>query len=213
MKKPTKSNYWEKLKDPRWQRKRLEALNLSNFHCSSCGSDEKTLNVHHLYYKKGAEPWEYDVHTELQVLCEDCHKSEHKQEESFNESLQKFKRDSPMLGLNLDFIKGVLDGLMLGATPYDEYLHVISAEHASGIALAHGIYREDGENLIIELARSNNGILNNHQFTWAAFPESRKDQIREAINVGRIKISTYIKYGDFDYWPEDFKKEISLLQK
>lgn len=34
------------------------------------------LNVHHLHYKRGAAPWEYDDN-ELVTLCESCHKKEH----------------------------------------------------------------------------------------------------------------------------------------
>lgn len=68
--------YAEKLKDPRWQKKRLEVLQRDNFTCVYCGDTETTLHVHHPYYKKGASPWEYD-HMDLMTLCEDCHKVEH----------------------------------------------------------------------------------------------------------------------------------------
>lgn len=70
-KKPT---YYEQLKDPRWQRKRLEVMERDGFECVVCGSGEKTLNVHHGYYEKGLAPWEYDSQT-LWTICEDCHKA------------------------------------------------------------------------------------------------------------------------------------------
>lgn len=70
---PTRT-YWEKLKDPRWQRKRLEVMKQADFACECCGDCESTLNVHHGYYKKGAEPWEYPSET-LHCLCEACHES------------------------------------------------------------------------------------------------------------------------------------------
>lgn len=66
------TSYADRLKHPRWQRRRLEILNRSNFTCEECGSKEKTLHVHHKLYRKGAMPWEY-VDRELQVLCEECH--------------------------------------------------------------------------------------------------------------------------------------------
>lgn len=65
-------SYAELLKDPRWQRKRLEVLNRADFTCQECSDKTKTLHVHHTYYAKGRKPWEYDA-TELKCLCEDCH--------------------------------------------------------------------------------------------------------------------------------------------
>lgn len=70
------NTYLELLRDPRWQKKRLEVLNESNWQCSLCFSKGKTLHVHHLQYRKGAMPWEYS-REELEVLCEDCHDLAH----------------------------------------------------------------------------------------------------------------------------------------
>lgn len=67
--------YSEKLRDPRWQRKRLEVMQRDNFTCRSCKSTTTTLNVHHISYTKGAEPWEYELE-DLLTLCEDCHEYE-----------------------------------------------------------------------------------------------------------------------------------------
>lgn len=69
--------YLEKLKDVRWQRKRLAMLERAKWKCECCGNDEKTkpgisLHVHHRWYSKGVEPWDY--HDDCyEVLCEDCH--------------------------------------------------------------------------------------------------------------------------------------------
>lgn len=68
--------YFEKLKDPRWQKKRLEVLQLNDFHCESCGDGESTLHVHHKEYFKGREPWEYEA-SQLAALCEACHAEQH----------------------------------------------------------------------------------------------------------------------------------------
>lgn len=68
--------YAELLKHPKWQRKRLEALQAADFKCSRCGADEVTLHVHHIEYIKGNKPWEYEL-SELAVLCELCHGEEH----------------------------------------------------------------------------------------------------------------------------------------
>jgi hypothetical protein len=63
-------NYQEKLKSPKWQKKRLEILNRDNFTCCACGDTETELHVHHLKYV--GEP--YDApNKSLQTLCKYCH--------------------------------------------------------------------------------------------------------------------------------------------
>ena len=64
--------YWEKLKDPRWQKKRLEIMQRDGFACQNCLNADAELNVHHKIYRKGASPWEYEEH-ELVTLCKPCH--------------------------------------------------------------------------------------------------------------------------------------------
>lgn len=70
------ANYSELLRDPRWQRKRLEIFQLDAFQCRRCNSKEKTLNVHHLYYVKGNDPWDYP-NTAFATMCDDCHSLAH----------------------------------------------------------------------------------------------------------------------------------------
>ena len=65
-------SYADKLRDPRWQKKRLEIMERDGFSCRSCKNKERTLNVHHLKYEKGKEPWEYEE-SEMVTLCEGCH--------------------------------------------------------------------------------------------------------------------------------------------
>lgn len=69
--------YSEKLRDPRWQKKRLEIFNRDNWHCQWCTKKEVTLAVHHLYYDKGKYPWDYPNEA-LITLCEGCHNIEYK---------------------------------------------------------------------------------------------------------------------------------------
>jgi hypothetical protein len=66
------STYSEKLKDPRWQKKRLEILQRDNWTCRFCKTTTKTLHVHHREYKKNNDPWDYPNYS-LITLCEDCH--------------------------------------------------------------------------------------------------------------------------------------------
>lgn len=67
-----KKTYSEKLRDPRWQKMRLLVMERDGFRCRQCNAKDKTLNVHHLIYEKGKEPWECGPEV-LVTLCEDCH--------------------------------------------------------------------------------------------------------------------------------------------
>lgn len=78
-----KLNYSEQLKHPNWQRRRLEMLNAADFKCTACGSDDETLHVHHKYYKKNVQVWEY-TDNELIVLCANCHSLEHERQDIVN---------------------------------------------------------------------------------------------------------------------------------
>jgi 5-methylcytosine-specific restriction endonuclease McrA len=62
--------YSEKLRDPRWQRKRLEIMQRDDFTCTQCGDSKSTLNVHH--WKYNGDPWEADDY-DLSTVCEACH--------------------------------------------------------------------------------------------------------------------------------------------
>lgn len=66
------ATYAEKLKDPRWDKVRKRILRRDNHACVNCGECESTLDVHHGYYGKNMEPWEYPDET-LHTLCRSCH--------------------------------------------------------------------------------------------------------------------------------------------
>ena len=68
----TMSDYKKKLANPLWQKKRLEILNRDNWACQWCANKEMELHVHHTFYEKGKEPWEYEDYC-LITLCKDCH--------------------------------------------------------------------------------------------------------------------------------------------
>ncbi len=63
--------YSDKLRDPRWQRKRLEIFQRDNWTCLSCHGKDAELNVHHVVYRK-IDPWAYPDYL-YQTLCSDCH--------------------------------------------------------------------------------------------------------------------------------------------
>ena len=70
------SRYSDRLLDPRWQRKRLEILQRSDFQCEECGESTQTLHIHHRYYISGRMPWEYPDFC-YQSLCSECHDKHH----------------------------------------------------------------------------------------------------------------------------------------
>lgn len=73
MKAKSAKPYWEKLRDPRWQKRSAEIKERDGWKCSHCGDKENMLAVHHKFYRRGAEPWEYED-CELITLCDNCHK-------------------------------------------------------------------------------------------------------------------------------------------
>lgn len=64
--------YKEQLKNPKWQKKRLEIFQRDNFTCQICLDTEETLQVHHKSYDKGKLAWEYG-NDRLTTLCATCH--------------------------------------------------------------------------------------------------------------------------------------------
>lgn len=62
--------YAEKLKNPLWQKKRLEILERDKWKCCFCDDTETNLQVHHLKYSKN--PWGAS-NDDLVTLCEHCH--------------------------------------------------------------------------------------------------------------------------------------------
>lgn len=67
-----KKTYAERLRHPRWQRRRLEVMGRDNFRCVECGDEETELHVHHKTYVWGREPWDYPLDN-FATLCARCH--------------------------------------------------------------------------------------------------------------------------------------------
>jgi len=86
-------NYSLKLKDPRWQKKRLEILQRDEFECTYCGDKESEIHVHHSYYEFGKEIWEYESDT-LYTLCSECHYKHSLCQRSIKEHIRKLHYDS-----------------------------------------------------------------------------------------------------------------------
>ena len=73
--------YSAKLKDPRWQKKRLQVLEIAQWRCEDCGERSKPLEVHHCAYVRGHEPWQYDFNL-LMALCGECHEFRQRREDA-----------------------------------------------------------------------------------------------------------------------------------
>ena len=62
-----------------WKEFRLEAIEHAGDGCESCGrlqSNGAILQVHHIRYIRGRNPWEYGL-AEVTVLCKGCHAEVH----------------------------------------------------------------------------------------------------------------------------------------
>jgi hypothetical protein len=68
--------YSDKLKDPKWQKRRLSILNRDEWMCQKCYDNGSTLHVHHRRYSNEyKDPWDYPDNL-LVTLCETCHQQE-----------------------------------------------------------------------------------------------------------------------------------------
>lgn len=84
----SKMDYQEYLQSEHWQKTRKATLADRNYRCEQCGR-RWPLHVHHLTYANlGAERPE-----DLQVLCEDCHRSEHFPMSRMEAELDKWLND------------------------------------------------------------------------------------------------------------------------
>ena len=63
-------------------------MDRDSFLCHLCFEKDKTLNVHHRYYEKNKNPWDYDDEA-LITLCEECHGRVHKAQEKINRMLSR----------------------------------------------------------------------------------------------------------------------------
>jgi len=93
-KRMAKMTYFEQLRSPHWQRRRLEIMSRDEFTCQGCYDQESTLNVHHKHYIKGRMAWEYGD-DELVTLCEACHEDMHEQSERLKQIFAMLPMDGP----------------------------------------------------------------------------------------------------------------------
>jgi hypothetical protein len=152
----TKKTYYEKLKDPRWQKKRLEVLNNNEFTCQRCYDKESTLHVHHKEYFKGLEPWEYETN-QLTVLCESCHESQHEFKDILKYVCSLLEMDGPTGRDSIGFLIAGYVGI-----DYQDVLNGSDYEDCSVTAAAYDIGIKASEiktdlNKFLEKCEAKNG--------------------------------------------------------
>lgn len=117
-------DYKEKLEDARWKARRREILDMDGHRCLLCGEKDEillghhaVLNVHHLRYEKGKEPWEYPD-SDLVTLCHKCHGTIH--ELGIELEARKSKISSDWIcGIKLDDDSGIKAGMVLVSDEMD----------------------------------------------------------------------------------------------
>ena len=111
-----KSKYSEKLKNPKWQKIRLKILERDEWVCQRCFDDESTLAVHHRYYIKGKEPWDYPIDAFV-TLCENCHQLENEGRTEAEQNLLFALRKKEFLFDNLQEIADGFNNMKLVHNP------------------------------------------------------------------------------------------------
>ncbi len=149
-----KPSYWEMLKHPLWQQKRLKIMEYAGFQCENCGTNEVTLNVHHKYYTKNAKPWEYPDEA-LSCLCEPCHEKHHKFAERLKLALADLDHG------DIAYVVGYTNGLALRAKARPEdssRIKVSNYEEAIGLADSYHLSNNNRADQIIDSLDSSNSI-------------------------------------------------------
>lgn len=88
--------YQEKLKSPKWQKKKNGILQRDEYKCKSCGNEERQLHVHHLFYLPNTDPWEY-TDDALITYCDYCHNAAHLIGNKLQESLLDIIKQNRLL--------------------------------------------------------------------------------------------------------------------
>ena len=106
-------SYSEKLKDPRWQRRRLEIMERDGWKCVMCKRKNQTLHVHHVAYLRGVDPWEHPRRG-LISLCEKCHDKAGKIDDEYKRIL------CDMGAYAIDHMRAVIDEAAAEKAEIDE---------------------------------------------------------------------------------------------
>jgi hypothetical protein len=102
-------SYSDKLRDPRWQKKRLIILERDKWQCRICEDQTSTLHVHHIFYDNAyPNPWDYPDHC-LLSLCANCHESEHQDYKTALLFLQhQMAKSGIQIAAQIDYLESII---------------------------------------------------------------------------------------------------------
>jgi hypothetical protein len=115
--KNNKTDYAQKLQDPRWQRKRLEVMQAAGWKCVICGDKDEELNVHHPAYSANCEPWDYP-RAQLECLCKTCHTIQHLPKDKLMIHARSMVTEHILVTHEQQFLSG-MEGLMRSMLKHD----------------------------------------------------------------------------------------------
>ena len=124
--------YSEKLKDPRWQKKRLEILERDGFTCQFCYETDKTLHIHHIAYHN-CDPWDISSRC-LITLCGECHATEQEEVKLAGRDLITIVKDA---GFTANDIGNICTGFIRLAEEYGDLRPHIPDATLIGKLIAH----------------------------------------------------------------------------
>jgi len=127
--KTPRKSYSEMLRDPRWQKKRLEVFEDAGWACAECGKMTEELHVHHLLYRRGAKPWEYEP-GELSALCSKCHEETESAKQAFEITVAEYVS---MMGRHSEVyreLRGYLDAVLGPCENTDDPAYLVGAQAA-----------------------------------------------------------------------------------
>ncbi len=211
-------SYYEKLQDPRWQKKRLEVMEAAGFSCEWCQDEEGTLHVHHWYYARGADPWEYPSN-QLTALCEDCHKQAHSLQAQLGKVLAKGSGDfaaghGQLLETLIGYVKGwacgsggsteevsgcELEGVVMAwGEPRRIADEIGPASAAAGVDGISFNYEGEEEDVVISFTHDGiAGAIKAVHWLEDAYNEAKKDR-KAQDRKGYVDAGWWIEGGDTD---------------
>ena len=189
-----KKEYSEYLKNPKWQKKRLEILSRDNFSCVVCGNGIVTdtqVHVHHLSYRKGCMPWEYD-NSNFVTLCEQCHSDIH------NKKLKlcapKNKKTKTDNKTRYVFYRNLLSDPKVGMLTPNQKI-VYSYAISKSIIKIPDLFNKDGDGIdmgYLDFAECNNNViaLDFEVKSWGKLANDLGISRRSMIDI-KTSLSTY----------------------
>jgi hypothetical protein len=123
--------YAEKLKDPRWQKKRLKVFERDHWECTNCCNKHRPLHVHHLKYN--GNPWKTKMKY-LTTLCDYCHEFQH-----------EIDKKSIKVKVSRHGFEGWVPTDYKDCPRFVEDGYITSCASSSGSSFCCGFYGEDKE--------------------------------------------------------------------